>query len=119
MTIHELVAAYSKVPGDIKIWCSEWRAHEFFIPYFRENKSNIWHGLDEEGEPYKFMEFECDDLRLYKEPKKKILYQYAYKKYGDPHLGEWILSEHCLYDDLPFANIHYIRLENTRKEVKE
>jgi len=79
MSIDELVAKYSKIPGDIRI-SSKTYTHPgaWFTPYFKAENGD-WHGVSQEN-IHLIYGSDMSDCQIYKKPKKKIrLYQWAYK----------------------------------------
>lgn len=95
-TIDELVAKYSKVPGDIKIKSSDWQ-ESYFVPFFKDHTA--WHGLNQNGFHFQWTT-DCDFFwELYTElRKKKKLYQWAYRELD----GDWY-SPCTFYAEVPKA----------------
>lgn len=67
-TINELVAEYSRIPGDIKITVSNYRSDFYFIPFY--NVGDIWYGINDMGGSI-YWDSEIS-WKLYTEPRKKI-----------------------------------------------
>lgn len=115
-TIDELVAAHSKVPGDIKIRQNSWDSGEFFIPYFKDE--TYWFGMNELSTSDQWMI--TKDWELYTEPKKKIkLYKYAYRNSSKV----WVETQYYFSEKPPtpagYRDEPCIRVDHAMIEVED
>lgn len=111
-TISELMEG--KRPGEIKIASPHLKQTVWFQPYFTD-KNKHWHGISYLGDSQRW-EGHIADWQIYVEPKKKkIMYQYAFKRQN----GSWEVDPYFMDADAYDENNDWTkRLDYTATEFE-